>query len=455
MPQPRWNTDRRPSAGARHDYIQPRPYTVTQSTANTEPDLLPDADVTEGLLPEPLQTLSIPTTSSTDEDPSVPLKLENFTCIGSYNWMDSPHPTILVPGSPRIWRDRPLPFHVPLDEGFQIFDPNGYHMGSSASSPLIPIFRAVDVVAEDNADTTMDWPAVDIVADRSSLRKLLRWIKHADKSRTDATPGRGSLQGFRIDLQLGGKKTVLMQRWDTRTCQYATPPFHGCRKNFEKAATTSAPECEPASDHNRIVQYDLDGLRMVVRFEVDARICTGSDSDTAKDGLSELLEGLSIAPKVPNAEPNTPPTPPIPDATSIVTVVRGGTQLPQSAIVEITTRSVKGAEHHSWEETYTQLFLSQTPRHFLAIHRGGTFASVSKRPLNSPHFTRIAAGERMRRHLRMLVGVLREIQRLTRAHGGRGRLSLVCRDARLELFQRGNGSDTGCVPDEELARFGI
>ena len=147
-------------------------------------------------------------------------------------------------------------------------------MGSSSSSPLIPLFRAVHVVAEDNADTTMDWPAVDFVADRSSLRKLLRWIRHADThahshTTTDADPNantntnadqgqrtsRYSVNDFRIDLQLGGAKTVLMQRWDTRTCQYLTPPTYGCRINFEKAATAPAPGCPSSSDYNRIVQY--------------------------------------------------------------------------------------------------------------------------------------------------------------------------------------------------------
>ena len=58
-------------------------------------------------------------------------------------------------------------------------------MGSSASSPLIPLFRAVEAVAEDNADISLDWPSVDIIANRSSLRKLLRWIRHSDARPAD------------------------------------------------------------------------------------------------------------------------------------------------------------------------------------------------------------------------------------------------------------------------------
>ncbi len=168
---------------------------------------------------------------------------------------------------------------MPFDSGLQIFDPNGYYMGSA--STLIPLFRAVDVVAQDNADTTLDWGAVDFVLDRSSLRKLLRWARAAETaqsrntdwndtqattndtnagSRPRATPDRTptaarGVPDFRLDLQLGGKKTALVERWDTRTCQYVNPPKYGCRSNFDEAATAPKPECQSSKYHNRIVQY--------------------------------------------------------------------------------------------------------------------------------------------------------------------------------------------------------
>ena len=96
-----WRSNSHRGAGARHNYAALRPVTITHSTANTEPELLPDAEATEGLLPDPLQTFSVPTTSRTNEHVKFePVKLENFKCIGSYNWLDRPHPTILVPGTP-------------------------------------------------------------------------------------------------------------------------------------------------------------------------------------------------------------------------------------------------------------------------------------------------------------------------------------------------------------------
>ena len=82
--------------GADRIYPIPELNTVTQSTANTEPDLLPDADVVEGLLSEPLKCFALPSVAG-DTEPS-PLGVKNFRYIGSYNWLDAPRPTILVPG---------------------------------------------------------------------------------------------------------------------------------------------------------------------------------------------------------------------------------------------------------------------------------------------------------------------------------------------------------------------
>ena len=60
---------------------------------------------------------------------------------------------------------------------------------------------------------------------------------------------------------------------------------------------------------------------------------------------------------------------------------------------------------------------------------------------------------RIQQGFRKLVAVLKVIQELVRQHGRRARLSLVCRDGRLEVFER-TGSH-GSLEDEELERFGM
>ena len=127
-------------------------------------------------------------------------------------------------------------------------DQNGYRMGSAASC-LLPLFRAVDVVSEENADTNLDWSAVDFVTDRNGLRKLMRWLTHTGGDFAEP------LKEFRIDLQLGGNKTVLMHRWEKRTRENAEPPRSGCGINFERESTRPAKGCERGTGHYRIIQY--------------------------------------------------------------------------------------------------------------------------------------------------------------------------------------------------------
>ena len=177
-------------------------------------------------------------------------------------------------GSPRVWLDRALPFKVDFDSGIRMFHEDAFYM--SNESTLIPLFRAVDAMADSEpAAGAIDWAGVDFVTDRNNLRKLLRWIRELGptvmSSRTSETSpasptseGKGGSDApaewdprkdFRIDLQLGGEKSVLMQRWAARAREVIVPPKGGCRANFEREHTAAAPGCEDAGGHYRIVQY--------------------------------------------------------------------------------------------------------------------------------------------------------------------------------------------------------
>lgn len=168
-----------------------------------------------------------------------------------------------------------------------MFHEDAFYMGNK--STLIPLFRAIDAMAlgteseataSKNVDA-IDWTTVDFVTDRNNLRKLLRWIRDpgqmtaiqpssptSETSPVGPTEGRrGSDTGaeappewdprkdFRIDLQLGGEKAVLMQRWAARAREVIAPPKGGCRSNFEHEHTEAAPGCENGGGHYRIVRY--------------------------------------------------------------------------------------------------------------------------------------------------------------------------------------------------------
>lgn len=113
--------------------------------------------------------------------------------------------------------------------------------------PLLPLFRAVDTTSE-LTNNTIDWSSVDFVTDRNNLRKLLRWVRAEGVS--------GKSKEFRIDLQLAGNRTVLMNRWDHKTTAWSNGdvnPAYG--HNFEKASTHPVKGCEKTNGHNRIVKY--------------------------------------------------------------------------------------------------------------------------------------------------------------------------------------------------------
>lgn len=193
----------------------------------------PKRDITDGLSAGPISTLTVP---AADEEV---VAIKDVRCIGSYNWTDNPSPTILVPGSPRIWRNKETPFTVPEDSGYQFCDQNGHRL---PNSPLLPILVAVDSVSSgsDASSTAIDWPSVDFIIDRNGLRKLMGWVGERKQS-------------FRIDLQLAGEKTVLCNRWEAKT---KMKTFGSYGYSFEEAITRAAPGCETGvGGHHRIITY--------------------------------------------------------------------------------------------------------------------------------------------------------------------------------------------------------
>jgi hypothetical protein len=319
---------------------------------------------------------------------------------------------------------------------------------------LLPLITAVDKRHEaSDSPAPFDWcgEKIDFVTDRNGLRKLLRWIEGAG---TDPAP-----KEFRIDTQLAGN-TVLLNRWETRTRVAFSGFTYGF--NFEKASTDPALGCENSTGHHRIVKYvrtwtclhsntdlfqDLNGLKMMVRFEVDACIPTAAKPSAARgrvesiDDLADSLAGINISQR----------SSATPASKSIhgLTVIDGGTVVPHSSIVELTTRIERREAEFDWNEAYPQLFFSQTPHHFLAVHNRGRFSAVNKRKLTSSELR--AVEQQIQPDLKKLRAALDLIKEIVVKHGQRGRLTLVHRDGTLQVFER--VSSASCLPDEVMAKF--
>ncbi|KAK0197777.1 hypothetical protein F5146DRAFT_1016706 [Armillaria mellea] len=370
--------------------------------------------ITDGLSADHIATLTVPlsTGKAAIRDPKY---------IGSYNWVDSPSPTILVPGSPRIWRNKPAPFTIRPDSGNHFCDQNGYRL---PSTPLLPILVAVDKMSA-GAEIPIDWPSVDFITDRNGLRKLLDWVSRKKQS-------------FRIDLQLAGTKTVLCNRWEPKSRLKVSG---GYGYNFEDAMTHAAPGCERISaGHHRIVTYDLSGLKMVVRCETDACHVPQNIPSTSSKERRQSSQRATLS-------KSTTSTHAITQRTSL-TVIHSGAPVANESLIELTTRKdSRDSNRHRLKDKYQQVYFSQTPEIIVGLHHNGRFTDVQRRTIESM----ASFEESLQRRLAALGKALRDIQHLAIKSGRKGRLSLIGRGKDLLVFER--SSAASCLPEDYLKRF--
>jgi hypothetical protein len=129
-------------------------------------------------------------------------------------------------------------------------------------------------------------------------------------------------------------------------------------------------------------------MKIMVRFTVDACLPTSTDSSAPKrstasvdDDLADTLGSMSIKRPTP-ASTNTA------SSSSIIDVVRAGTQVSQEALVEMTSRSAYFLAQFDWNELYPQLALSQTPALHLGVHERGVFTQLHEWQLDGQAHTR-------------------------------------------------------------------
>lgn len=369
----------------------------------------------QGLKQPPSQSIPIPPFAGSDAN----LVISGSQCLGSYSWTNRPTPTIIVPGSPAQWLDRQT-VRVNPDTGTNIIDHNGHHLGEA---PMVPIFAAVD--ANEDADT-FDWSEVDIVTDRNALRHLFRWASG------------NTSKNFRIDLQLVGKKTLLLSRWEKQTSD-EYPGYTYGSNYFSRA--TKKPNAEAVA-HHRIVNYDWNGLNMVVRSTVDAFLPSDNDSKSEED-LDDVINAISSLNVARDKKEQVTDV----EGTALK-VIHSGELVPQESIVEVATISIYRESQLNWDEKGPQLYLSQIPHFYVGLHERGSFTEVRKHKFD---YTTLQSD--IKENLKKLRQALASIQRIIVKNGQRGRLSLVCIDGKLEVYERVD--DKSFLPDEFLERFGF
>ncbi|TFY64813.1 hypothetical protein EVG20_g5818 [Dentipellis fragilis] len=387
----------------------------------------PDRDITEDLVTSsPVEIF----TSLVVDGNLETVDVQNVRYIGSYNWIDATSPTIIVPGlspisfsetseltrlssgSPPVWKDPSMPIKLTPDTGLRFVDQNGFRI---PSSPLLPLFASVDVIG-----TPVEWPSVDFILDRNALRKITRWI--------DCGP---MTVDFRIDMELAGPGTVLMNRWEPRTKDVAgNGRSYGFA--FEETNTVPVPGCERSTGHYRIVQYDFCGLDIIVRFEVDTCIATTAGAETADQCESATFPAMYKY---------TP--------ASILNIIPAGHAVLQASIVELKTRSKWFADKVDWSSIYPQLYFSATSLLYLGIHDRGKFSQNHKFRTDDEGLEGLRAVAK--ESFRKLGEMLQTIRKMVIQHGKAKQLSLVCEGGVLTVYER--CVDEKCLPDSILARF--
>ncbi|KIJ62266.1 hypothetical protein HYDPIDRAFT_158061 [Hydnomerulius pinastri MD-312] len=338
------------------------------------------------------------------------VELKDLKAIASYSWIDAVTPTIAVPGSPRVWTNSRVT-RVPADTGLQYIDQNAFRMRDH--SPLLPIFVAIDSMHEN-----FRYSDLDLVSDRSNVRKLLRFIGGAQGE-----------QDFRIDIDLVGT-TCLFTRREEKNCENFVN-FCGYGYEYEKAATTATRGCEKAVGHHRIVSYDFGGLKVLLRFEVDACTLASTSDDDLLQSFSTLDTGTG------GGAATT--APPLPASVLTVKYTTPRTLVPQSAMIEIKTRAVHRAL--DWTNIYPQLYLSQTAYLYVAKHDRGNFRAVERVDLDGVTMKPYAKqAEASMGKLKALLDVILEA---VRKQGSGVPLSLVCQGGKLTLHKRKAGSSIG------------
>jgi hypothetical protein len=216
-------------------------------------------------------------------------------------------------------------------------------------------------------------------------------------------------------------------------------------------------------------------LKMIVRFEVDACLSTETaDSKRsakkapalAVDDLADALGSINISSSAASST-SSPSSSPV-----SVDIIHAGTQVPQDALLELTSRSVYFVDQLDWNDLYPQLVLSQTPAVRLGVHERGTFKELREWQViggadagtgtgtgadtdsgsgSPPDLT--AQRRETAAHIVRLARVLEDLQELaiSRGPGPAGCFSLVCEGGEMHVY--GHKDAKSCLPPDVKARF--
>ncbi|TFY64818.1 hypothetical protein EVG20_g5820 [Dentipellis fragilis] len=369
-------------------------------------------DLLEGLISfrPPIKTLFasdiLPGDVSTD--------INNAEHVGSYNSTREREPTIIVPGSPPEWIDHPVPFTLEPDSKSRLLGENPH---CKTGTPLLSLMKAVDA-----AGTAVDWRSIDVVTDRNILRRLMRWLVQSHQPKD-----------FRIDIELGGDHTLLMNKCGPNVLLKHSKDARCFGFGFEGATTRNVEGCERSTGHYRIIKYECLGLSMIVRYEVDAYL---------PSAVPTVAKGSSISAN----KQFSPTTIASKSTVDTLNIIHAGREIPQSSIIEITTRSPRTRRQRA--ELAPRLYLSQTPFLYIGMHKDGKSWEMRKKNVAED----IQMKHKEVETLQKLGQVLKVIRGIMVENSGK-KLSVICEGETLKIYER--IAKKSCLPEEVMKRFDV
>lgn len=315
------------------------------------------------------------------------------------------------------------------------------------TSPLEPMLQAVLA-----SNPSFGFNKIDIITDRSNLRRLLRFASAQ------------SQQDFEIIIEVVNE-TVLFTRAENRPRSYIrSGQSGGYGFQFEKAFTKTPEAVKGSTGHHRIANYMMGGLNILLRFEVDGalphNVSQGSGSGSAPQAQNPTVvlptpndpQSTNWAIMWPNGQSFQGPGHPSqgqwqgqevggsPAATlgqqsaryTNLVIVKGGQLIHEQQTVELKTRAYSKDHGLQLQQYMAQLWFSNTRHLVFGMHKEGTFSKVKMHSLDDAAV--MAWEETHQEQLGKLADLVRKIAETAKSTTERTRLRCVKGILTMETF---------------------
>ncbi|KAG7112294.1 hypothetical protein HYQ45_016309 [Verticillium longisporum] len=199
---------------------------------------------------------------------------------------------------------------------------------------------------------------IDIVACGSTLGNLLRFTSGDDKA-------------FRMLVNVVGSIVHLIRR--EKSPKETIDDIRGYGHTFPDAYTTLNREARGSASHQRILSYCFGDKAAATRTGLASLAAEESTTVTSGhsrvEDLAASLSTAAISPAIPVDGP--------------LTIKPAGRAIPQRAMFDLKTRSIKSMDVDHLAKELPRLYLCQTPNFIIAHHTSGVFKNVTIRDVRS------------------------------------------------------------------------